>query len=63
MSVPEETKKSDVPTQVFESFLAALEKDGVAQEVIQRLKTTLIEDGKFSDKQLKAALFPEEAES
>lgn len=63
MSTPEQTPQADVPTQVFESFLTALEKEGVAQEVIQRLRKTLVEEGKFSDKQLKSALFPEETES
>lgn len=58
---PAEAQQSDVPTQVFQSFLAVLEKEGVPQEVVQRLKKTLIEDRKFSDKQLKDALFPEEA--
>lgn len=62
MSVPEQEQKADVPAQVFQSFLAALEKEGIDQEVIQRLKKTLIEDAKFSDKQLKSALFSDEAE-
>jgi hypothetical protein len=60
MAAPEQTQKTDVPTQVFEGFLAALEKEGVAQEIIQRLKKTLIEEAKFTDKHLKAAIFPEE---
>jgi len=60
MSDQEKNQQADVPTQVFEGFLRALEKEGVAQEVVQRLKKTLIEEGKFSDKQLKSALFPEE---
>ena len=63
MSAPEQNQKADVPTQVFESFLVALEKEGVAQEIIQRLKKTLIEESKFTDKHLKAAIFPEEISS
>lgn len=60
MSGPEQSQKTDVPTQVFEGFLAALEKEGVSQEIVTRLKKTLIEEGKFGDKNLKAAIFPEE---
>lgn len=60
MSSPEQTPQADVPVQVFESFLVALEKEGVDQEIVQRLKKTLIAEGKFSDKHLKSALFPEE---
>lgn len=60
MSEPEQSQKTDVPTQVFEGFVAALEKEGVSQEIVARLKKTLIEEAKFTDKHLKAALFPEE---
>ena len=60
MATPEQNQKMDVPTQVFESFLVALEKEGVDQEIVQRLKKALIGEGKFSDKQLKSALFPDE---
>jgi hypothetical protein len=60
MSTPEQDIKADVPTQVIESFLEALLQEGVSQEMVQRLKKTLIVDAKFTDKALKAALFPEE---
>lgn len=46
---------------MFEGFLAGLEKEGVSQEIVARLKKTLIEEAKFIDKHLKAAIFPEES--
>lgn len=51
---------SDVPTQVFEKFLEALGKAGASADLINRLRKTLLEDRKFTERALKEAVLPEE---
>ena len=49
-----------VPKQVFEKFLATLSAAGQPPEVVARLRKTLVEDGSFGDRALRAALFTDE---
>lgn len=51
---------TDVPAQVFEKFLQALEGSGVSAELIGRLRKTLIEDKAFTERALKEAVLAEE---
>ena len=53
-------KGRDVPAQIFEEFLKALEADGASPELITRLRKTLLENKTFTDRALKAAVFGEE---
>ncbi len=56
---------TEIPKQVFEEFLHAL---AVAEaktppEVIERLRTTLLEEKSFTERALREAIFGEEAQS
>lgn len=51
---------SDVPTQVFESFIESLEKKNLPVETIGRIKKTLLEDRQFTDAALKSAVLGDE---
>jgi len=51
---------TDVPAQVFEKFLEALEGSGVSAELIGRLRKTLLEDKAFTERALKEAVLAEE---
>jgi hypothetical protein len=51
----------DIPSQVFESFLAGLETAEIAQEMVARLRKTLLVDQVFTESALKAAVLGEEA--
>jgi hypothetical protein len=57
-SMLEETP--DVPAQVFEKFLQALGEAGASAELVTRLRKTLFEDKKFTERALKEAVFAEE---
>lgn len=48
---------TDAPTRVFEGFLDALAKNGITEDIIGRLRKTLITEKKFSDKALRDAIF------
>jgi hypothetical protein len=50
----------DVPAQVFEKFLLALENAGSSTEMIARLRKTLLEDKKFTERALKEAVLAAE---
>lgn len=50
----------DVPTQVFEKFLEALKEAGASPELVARLRKTLLEDKKFTERALKEAVLAEE---
>ena len=47
----------DVPVQIFEEFVKALEADGVSAELVTRLRKTLLESKTFTDRALKVAVF------
>lgn len=51
---------SDVPGRVFEKFLQALGDAGASAELVARLRKTLLEDKKFTERALKEAVLPEE---
>lgn len=51
---------TNVPAQVFEKFLQALEGSGVSAEVIGRLRKALLEDKAFTERALKEAVLAEE---
>ncbi len=51
---------SSVPDQVFEGFLKALEAKEMPADLLERLRTALIEKKAFTERALKAAIFPEE---
>lgn len=57
MSEKQESKITSVPQQVFDQFLKELEEQKVPEEVIERLRKTLIENGRVSVEALKTALF------
>ena len=46
-----------VPQQIFDQFLKELETQKVAQEVIVRLRKTIVENGQISVDALKSSLF------
>jgi hypothetical protein len=52
--------KADIPGQVFEKFLKALDSSDVSPEVIARLRKTLLDDQTFTDSALKVAVLGEE---
>jgi hypothetical protein len=51
----------EVPVQVFEKYLDALETAGVSSEMIQRLRKTLLEDKAYTERALKTAILGEES--
>ncbi len=57
---PREKGASDVPAQVFEKFLQALEGATVSAELVARLRKTLLEDKTFTEQALKEAVLGEE---
>jgi hypothetical protein len=59
MSTESEQKQMpDVPKQVFEKFLHSLGEVGASVELIDRLRKTLLEDNKFTERALKEAVLP-----
>ena len=57
---PTDEGTPDVPAQVFEKFLQALESKDVSAELVARLRKTLLEDKKFTEHALKKAVLSEE---
>jgi len=57
MTEKSESKIISVPQQVFEQFLKELGAQNVSEEVIERLRKTLIENEIVSVEALKIALF------
>lgn len=51
---------TSVPDQVFEGFIKALEGKEMPEDLIERLRTALIDKKAFTERVLKAAIFPEE---
>jgi len=51
---------TDVPAQVFEEFLQALEGSGVSIELVARLRKILLKDKTFTERALKEAVLAEE---
>ena len=56
----EEKGQPEVPAQIFEEFLVRLEKAETTSDVVERLRTTIINKKDLSDKAIMTALFPEE---
>jgi hypothetical protein len=50
----------DIPVQVFERFLKALEDTAESAELVARLRKTLLEDQTFTESALKVAVLGEE---
>ena len=50
----------DIPVQVFEKFLKALEDTDVSAELVARLRKTLLEEQTFTESVLKVAVLGEE---
>jgi len=61
MTSPTTEGRPDVPAQVFEKFLHALEGAGVSAEMVARLRKTLLEDKTCTESVLKAAVLGEES--
>jgi hypothetical protein len=61
MTAPPTEGMPDVPTQVFEQFLQALEENGVSAELVARLRKTLLEEKTFTEGALKDAVLKEES--
>lgn len=59
--LPTKKEKTDVPSQVFEQFLKDLAVAGMSDELIARLRKTLLEEKLFSDRALTAAILGEES--
>jgi hypothetical protein len=59
-SLPTVEGTTDVPAQVFEKFLQALEDTGAPAELVARLRKTLLEDKAFTERALKEAILAEE---
>lgn len=57
---PAVQEMADVPAQVFESFLEALQGTDVSAEVVARLRKTLLVDQTYTEGALKAAIWGEE---
>ena len=57
MTEENNNKIISVPQQVFDQFLKELGTQKVPEEVIGRLKKTLMDEGRVSVESLKAALF------
>jgi len=53
-------EQSDVPAHVFVKFLEALGEAGTSIDLVNRLRKTLLEDRKFTERALREAIFPEE---
>jgi hypothetical protein len=60
MTTPTASPVSDVPAQIFEAFLKALPEAQIPEEIVSRLRKTLLEEIDLSDKALKCAIAPEE---
>jgi hypothetical protein len=52
-----DNKIISVPQQIFDQFLKELETQKVSEEIIARLRKTLVENGQISVEALKIALF------
>lgn len=57
---PAHVALSDVPGQVFAKFLETLKESGLPEEVIARLRKTLVTERALTDRALKAAVLGEE---
>ena len=57
---PSKSGLQDVPTQVFERFLQALEVAGSSVELVSNLRKTLIHNKTFTEQALKNAVLGEE---
>lgn len=55
---PETKAKTDVTSEVFEEFLKLLSEKGTPEDVVARLRRTLIEKKQFSERALREAIFP-----
>jgi hypothetical protein len=53
---------TDIPAQVFEKFLGTLAATDTPQDVVSRLRKTLLEDKSFTERALREAVFGEEAQ-
>jgi hypothetical protein len=60
MTSPASATAADVPTQVFEKALEELAVAGLPEELVTRLRKTLLEDRAFTENALKKAVFGEE---
>jgi len=60
MTTPIFKGTSDVPGQVFLKFLQALNDADVPDELVARLRKTLLKEKKFTERALKEAVLPEE---
>jgi hypothetical protein len=61
MSLDPPKETVDVPTQIFQKFLAELEANGVSAEVVARLRKTLLEEEKLTHNALRAAVIGDES--
>lgn len=52
------TSATDVPGQIFDAFVNRLRATDIPVDTIERL-ASLLKEREFSDKSLRAALFPE----
>ncbi len=59
-ALPESEGEADVPTLVFEKFLDALSKAEAPADLVARLRTALLDEKKFSERALKAAVLGED---
>lgn len=60
MSTDGTSQLGELPMEVFEKFIGALEGAEIPKEVRDRLHTTLLIDQKFTDGALRSAVFGED---
>jgi len=54
---------TSVPDRVFEAFLTRLTDAGTPEDVIARLRKTLLEDRKLIDRALRQAVLPDDPDT
>jgi len=58
--LPTKGDAPDVPAQVYEAFLQALQDAGLSSELISNLRSTLIHNKTYTEQALKKAILGEE---
>jgi hypothetical protein len=54
---------SEIPKQIFGTFLDELKKGGASEDVLQRLHKVLLEDTNLTENAIRGAIFPDSQNS
>lgn len=57
MATKSDAPTHEVPKQIFEQYLAKLADEKFPVDVVERLRSALIDEGDFSEASLRSALF------